>query len=236
MSADLRELEKEVENARDRLTTDLARLRSPSIWSELKDELKQEAVQAKDALVENVRSTARSKALEFVDDLKSKAAANPGAALLIGAGLAWRFIHRPPIATALIGAGLVNLLRTSKPDLHGDADRFGFAQERIKEQVSDLGRKAGDLASEAAQVVKERAEELATAAGEKAADLRARVPDFIGGTVPSRVTSLTSAAQESLIEADLRNSMLLGAAGVAVAAALGLAYQRRRNDLFPSDG
>jgi hypothetical protein len=46
-------------------------------------------------------------------DLMDRASANPSAALAIGAGLAWRFAHRPPIATLLVGVGLAGLLRTN---------------------------------------------------------------------------------------------------------------------------
>jgi len=230
----LSQLENDVEAARGRLAEDLSTLRSPTTWSEFSDGLKQEALQAKDALVEKVRSTVQSRATAFVEDLKTKAAANPGAALVIGAGLAWRFFQRPPIATALVGAGLFSLLRTRQPHLEPNEDRFAYAQQRLKQQAAEVGAKAGDLASEAAQVVKERASEVAASAAEKARDIRAGMPDFIGEADPARAGSeierITSATQEALSDVEVRNNLLLGAAGVAIAAAMGLAYQRRRED------
>jgi hypothetical protein len=230
----LGQLESDVERARARLADDLSALRSPTTWSEFSDGLKHEALQAKEALVEKVRSTVQSRATAFVEDLKTKAAANPGAALVIGAGLAWRFFQRPPIATALVGAGLFSLLRTSKPHLEPNEDRFAYAQERLKQQAAEVGAKAGDLASEAAQVVRERASEVAASAAETARDIRIGMSDFIGEVDQERSSSeverLTSAAQEALSDVEVRNNFLLGAAGVAIAAAIGLAYQRRRDD------
>ena len=77
---------------------------------------------AKDDLIDKAKSSAHTMFEEFVDDLKGKAAANPAAALAIAAGVAWQMIRRPPIASALVGLGLVSLWRTtptparSRPD------------------------------------------------------------------------------------------------------------------------
>ena len=46
---------------------------------------------------------AKDGAQRLFTELKDRAAANPVAALAIGAGLAWRLVHRPPIATLLVG-------------------------------------------------------------------------------------------------------------------------------------
>jgi hypothetical protein len=40
-------------------------------------------------------------------DLKARAAANPLALAAVAAGVGWRLFHRPPIATALVGLGLL---------------------------------------------------------------------------------------------------------------------------------
>jgi hypothetical protein len=222
----LSQLENDVESARARLAEDLSTLRSPNTWSEFSDGLKHEALQAKDALVEKVRSSVRSRATEFVEDLKTKAAANPGAALVIGAGLAWRFFQRPPIATALVGAGLYSLLRTPQPHVRPE-DRLAYAQERLKQQATDAAAKAGDFASEAAQ----RAGNLASDAAQKAGDFASEAAQVVKERAAERATSeverITSDVQEALGDVELRNNILLGAAGLAVAAAIGLSYQRR---------
>src|SRR4029450_14055418 len=81
-----------------KLASDLSILRSPQTYREFGAELK---------------SNAKSAVQRAIDDLKERAAANPSAALAIGAGLGWRLIKHPPIATALIGAGVLSLWRTT---------------------------------------------------------------------------------------------------------------------------
>ena len=69
--------------------------------------------ETKDELVDKTKEAAKDGAQRFLTELKERAAANPVAALAIGAGLAWRLVHRPPVATLLVGMGVVGLLRTS---------------------------------------------------------------------------------------------------------------------------
>jgi uncharacterized protein YjbJ (UPF0337 family) len=167
MDADLRQLEREAEAARAKLAADLAVLRSPSTYSEFGDGLKQEAMGAKNAVVDSVKSTAEN----WIDEIKAKAAANPGAALLIGAGVAWRLLQNPPIATALVGAGLFSLLRTSPQPGHrymSDDAYLEEAKHRLKEQASDLAISAREQAAGLALGAKERAAELAGSAKEGA--------------------------------------------------------------------
>ena len=90
----LRQFEGDVEMARAKLTGSLATLRSPDTLSAFTDDLKKEALDTKDALIGQAKAAAQSKVTELVEDLKAKAAANPAAALAIGAGLAWHFLRR----------------------------------------------------------------------------------------------------------------------------------------------
>ena len=106
------QLERDVEVARARFAEDLGRLRDPSTFSALKHDLLEEARQAKDDVVAKAKEAAKEGAEDLLGQLKEKAAANPAAALAIGAGLAWRIIHKPPIASLLVGIGLVSLWRT----------------------------------------------------------------------------------------------------------------------------
>src|SRR5215211_6433759 len=86
-------LEREVEQARTKLASDLATLRSPNTFSEFGGALKAEALEVKDDVIEKAKATAISTMHRITDDLKAKAAANPGAAVAIGAGLGWRLIR-----------------------------------------------------------------------------------------------------------------------------------------------
>jgi ElaB/YqjD/DUF883 family membrane-anchored ribosome-binding protein len=245
----LRELEGDIERARARLVADLSVLSSPVAYSEFKDDLKEEARDAFQGLVENV---------------KGRAAANPVATLAIGAGVAWRLLQHPPISTVLIGAGLLSLWKTIP--LYPNAqnpDYLSTAGTRLREQVGDFANTMGEQAADMAGRVTERATDMAGSVAEhasdvaqtvsekahdlrdKAQDLRVQASEAIGdgaaamaqrtettlkdvrrsvGDMSSRAISMTNRV---VGDTDTRDALLLGAAGLAVAAALGIAYQRR---------
>jgi uncharacterized protein YjbJ (UPF0337 family) len=196
-------------------------------------------------IVDHAKSTTRSALQGMVDDVKERAAANPAATLAIGAGIAWQLFRHPPIATALIGAGLFSLLRTPPVRMggNGTADYLSHAKERLKEQAADLAGEvkdqaaviAGDVKDDAlamAEALKEQSTELAGAAKEKVQQWGAGVEDVVRD-VPVQAASLAQAsrAAQSLTDQDNRDNLLLGAAGLAVVAALGVAYQRRNAEL-----
>jgi hypothetical protein len=245
----LRELEGDVERARPRLLAHLSVLSSPVSYSEFKEDLKEEARDTFQGIVENG---------------KRRAAANPVATLAIGAGVAWRLLQHPPISTALIGAGLLSSWRTVpvRPNAQNH-DYLLTARTRLREQVGDFATTVGEQAADLAEKVTERATDMAGNVAEhmgdlartvtekahdlrdKARDLRAQAFETIGdsaaamahrtdttfndarravGDISTRATSMTKRA---VGDADTRDALLLSAAGLAVAAALGIAYQRR---------
>ena len=281
--AELTALERDVEQARSRLASDLARLRSPATYSAFKDEL----VERKDDLVDSAKKSARETAQRVLDDLKKKAVANPAAVLAIGAGLAWRLIRHPPIASLLVGVGLVSLLRTSPSrsrqpymglydeDAAGSNDGgiaaraselAGSLKERVQEWGSDAGGIARDTvaqltdkaaatagrAAEAAQdtVTKladkaaamagrasEAAHDSATQLTEKAAAVADHASDAARETatqISSKASAVVGRASHALHDAmpeqEARDKLLLGTAALAVAAAVGIAYQRRNQE------
>src|SRR5215207_2417043 len=101
--------EREVEAARSKLAADLAILSSPATFSEFTNDLKADATDVKDEALAKAKSTVQG----IVDDIKARAAENPAAVLAIGAGIAWHLVRHPPITTALVGAGLYSLFKTS---------------------------------------------------------------------------------------------------------------------------
>ena len=242
MSDNLRKLEREVEIARSRLKSDLSVLTSPRTYASFKDDLKSEA---------------NSTLYSVVDGLKARAAANPAAALAIGAGLAWRAIEKPPIAAALIGAGLFSLFRTTPRESapFERRDYLAEGRERLKEQVSDFAGEirdgaadavsaatdhAGNLASAAADRMQEFAATAATKAKEHASSVSHLTSDAMSDAtewaedVPARagyvIQKASRAVEGAISDDDTRDKILLGAAGIAVAAALGIAFQRSMND------
>ena len=261
----LHDHERDVEVARSKLTHDLAILRSPKTFADFSDDLKHDALDTTDALLDKAKSAAQSTASGLLEDLKAKAAANPAAALAIGAGIGWRLFRHPPIATALIGLGLFSLLRTnaSRPTNGHQPDYWAQGQQRLKEQGLEAVSKATDAVAEAQEAASAKAADLVEAAKEKlgqwgddtqaalgtfksrvqteagdAADAARRVghdlQDQIMGasaqvadTTKKLFQDAVASGSKVLADDNSRNNLYLGLAGVAVAAALGIAYQKR---------
>lgn len=230
----MRELERDVEEARERLLSHLSVLSSPAAYSEFKQDLKDEA-----------RFTLRG----ILDDVKGRAAANPAATLAVGAGLAWRLLRQPPISAALIGAGLYSLWRTTPAPTQGrDLDYLSTAKTRLGEQMSDLATTVGQQTAQMAETVTENASQFAEAAKEKmqewgsqaSEEIAHRTASVTGRTAHAfdeasraagRIPSNAGYINKVISNSEGRDTLLLGAAGLAVAAALGIAYQRR--DMSP---
>jgi hypothetical protein len=249
-AADLNALERDVEAARARFADDLARLRSPANLARFKDDLWAEARETKDELLGKGKQAAKDAAQRLLTELKERAAANPASALAIGAGLAWRLFNRPPIATALVGIGLYGLLRTT-PSLRSSRPYMGVYDEDPRPEYRDDSSVAAQTAK-LGEVAKRKVEEWSTQAGEtarqaatqivdKAASVTDQATDALRDAVDAArdtateiadtTASVAERASERLHDAmpsrDDRDTYLLGAAALAVAAALGIAYQRK---------
>jgi hypothetical protein len=225
-AAELNALEREVELTRARFASDLARLRSPHNLAEFKEDLWAHARETKDGVLAEV---------------KARAAANPLAVAALAAGVAWRLFHRPPIATLLVGLGLVGLLRTSptQADYANAEDLFdpeewrsrasGFA-DAAKQRVQDWSAQASQAAREAKTQVAETAASMAERASDALHDAADTARDRVT-RLADDATSFSDQASARLHAAmpdrDDRDNYLLGAAALAVAAAVGIAFQRR---------
>jgi hypothetical protein len=256
MQDKLHQCEHDVQVARAKLADDLATLGDPTTLESFTRSLKRTALDTKDELVGRAKENVRSTATSVVEDLKARAAANPAAALTIGAGLAWQFLRNPPIATVLIGTGLYSLFRTHGPHVP-EGSFVQHAKARLGEQASELTESAADLASGATKAMAGRVGEIAESAknnvrafadetkatvtnagaavkvkAESASDTTRRlmhdVRDGIGN-VAYAVQDLTEdeRAMNPAPPGEARDKILLGIAGLAVAAALGMAVQKR---------
>ena len=238
--AELDALERDVERARAKFVSDLARLRSPDTISNFKEDLWTEARQTKDELVQKTTEAAKDGAHRIFNSLKNRAIANPAAALAIGAGLSWRLAHRPPIASLLVGVGLISLLRTahSQQNGHGDeteivsqAQEFAdSARQKMQEwshnasdvvqqsmtQLTDGAASVGKQASSVVQGGSTAVRETATQIADKAAELTQHAAEVMREVAPDQ---------------EARDNLLLGAAALAVTAAIGITYQRRAHAL-----
>jgi gas vesicle protein len=248
-AAELNALERDVEQARARFADDLARLRSPANFARLKQDLWADVRDTKDEVVDKAKDAAQDGAQRLVAELKARATANPLATIAIGAGLAWRLVHRPPIATVLVGLGLIGLARTapsqraSHPYMElidedpilqrrgGDlTSHVESLADAAKEKVQDWSAQAGDALRETAGEIAEKAASVAESASDAllgarhaARETAAEIADKAG----SVATRVSQTVRDAVPDRDDRDTYLLAAAAVAVAAAVGIAYQRR---------
>lgn len=233
----LLEREREVERSRAKLTQDLAVLCSPDTFASFTDDLKQEALDTKDA---------------FWQELKARAAANPAAVIAIGAGVAWRVVQRPPIATALIGVGLYSLWQTDAKPSTGDISYTQQSLQALKEQAGEFVSAAADIADHAQEAVSAKVSEALDATKDK-------IPgwaDNVGGALGSASASVKSGSKavrrtqhdlrdqmqyvasvaiEKVRDEGTRNKLLLGVAGVAITVALGIACQKRISEMLEEE-
>ena len=229
-AAELNALEREVELTRAKFANDLARLRSPHNIAEFKEDLWATARETKDGIVA---------------DLKARAAANPAAVAALAAGVAWRLFHRPPIATLLVGLGVFGLLRTSPSQAdYAKAEEF-FDPEEWSSRASDVAdaakQKVQDWGAQASQVVREAKTQVA----KTAVSMAERASDALrdaGDTARDRVTRLADDAASvsdqasarlhaAMPDRDDRDTLLFGAAALAVTAAVGIVFQRRAHEV-----
>jgi hypothetical protein len=156
--------------------------------------------------------------------------------------VAWRLFHRPPIATALVGLGLFSLLRTSpeRTDLETWIDRYA------EDPVGELRSRAGEFADAAKQKVKDLSEQASQAAGEatkelneRAAATTERATETLREASDAARDRVTRIADDALSASDRasatvraampdhedRDTLLFGAAALAVSAAVGIAFQ-----------
>lgn len=249
----LSQLERDVEGARAKLARDLSTLRSPQTTGQFTDALMQEAISVKDAVLDKTKASVKSSVESLLEDIKARAAANPAAALAIGTGIAWRLLRNPPIATALVGAGLLSLFRTSPARLSdaSSEDYLSVAKTRLVEQVSEVAEEAKEKAAAVGGSIAEKTTETATDLKGRFSELAEQATSFAREAVESAAGSANAMWSDTrdsanamwneqsgrlggmaspIGDVEARDKLLLGAAGVAVITALGIALQRRGPD------
>jgi hypothetical protein len=235
---DLDQLERDLQETRERLARDLDRLRSTETISGFKADILAQVSETKDDLVGKAKASVTAGVQDLWDEVKARAAANPAAALALGAGLAWRLLQRPPIASALVGLGLINLWRTNPQnpapgadlaarsaelfktarakaevagaDLHARTEQIRSAASEFMESTAEVAGDALESSQNAIKTIRRRGEEMIPIAADSA---RAAM---------DRMVELSPSVKE-------RDQILLGAAALALAAAVGVAAQRRFN-------
>jgi hypothetical protein len=224
--AELDRLEGEVRDARRRLKSDLEILRAPETFSSFKEEVLGEARQSRDDIVANVKEAATDRVERFIAEIKERAAANPVAVGAIAAGVAWRVLRNPPITTMLVGYGLISLWRTQPGQSAPGAKTVYRAADmalEAKEQVEQWGSEAGDAIARATDVVVPAVTETVQRWSADAGEAFSQAST----SAQSLVASGSQSLQHIVMDKQERDKVLLGAAAVALTAALGLACLRR---------
>jgi hypothetical protein len=217
-SVELDALEREVEAARAKFAADVGRLRDQRNYRLLKDDLLAEAKQTKDELLD--KSAASDAAQNLLQQVKAKAIANPAAAAAIGTGLAWRLLRHPPIASILVGVGLLSLWRTTPPEparslkdtVRGWVEG---AADDLQERASDVGRRVADQVQDLTEQARATVQDAQDAVEHAAEGTRAQAE------------KAASTMQDAFADPQTRDNVLLGAAALAIAGAVGISYQRR---------
>lgn len=238
--AELEQLEREAEQARSRLLGGLERLRSNDQLAEIKQRVTADVSQAKSELIGNAKSAVRDRADGALSEIKARIAANPAAALAIGAGIAWRLYRHPPVTSVLVGAGLMSLLRTD-PDRPGmgagmaarASDFAGSARHRVEDwrarqssgREGDGSESVGERIGALAETARERVTEFASEARDTATDAMTEARRAADRWTASGRRAVSGAMPDSD-----RDRVLMGAAAFAIAAAVGIAAQRRANE------
>jgi len=249
---ELDQLERDVEIARKRFGRDLERLRSPETLSQFKEDVATDAQGLRNEITLNTKAAANTTISHFLEDIKERAAANPTAALAIGAGLAWRLATHPPIASILIGYGVISLMRTPQhlpqSDIVTRAEELATTMKHKVEQWSAQAPDAGEFVDQ----MKDSLAELSTMAEQTAAQFADAAKaaarsgsdtvahalqsgsDTVGQALRTSSDTLTHALRRgsntighALPNGEERDKYLLGAATLALAGAVGIAYQRR---------
>jgi hypothetical protein len=225
--SDLDVLERDVETARDRLASDIARWRDPATMSDFKDTVIRKATSLKDELVREASDTATDTAEGLWSDMKRRASANPWAALAIGAGLTWHLVRHPPISSVLIGFGLISLLRTNRSS----------APAPIVTTAVEYAGTAADWAETASSKVQEWGKDLGVHAeaalgqAEEALGRAEQTLDQVWRTTSRAATRASEIGQRAVRDTDTRDGLLLGAAVLGVGGALFFAIRGKGEDI-----
>jgi hypothetical protein len=228
--SELNRFESEVEQARARLTSDLDRLRDPDMVSTFRTDLMREVSGTKDEWVDKAKNATRDGARRVLEDLKDRAAANPLAAAAIGAGVLWHLARHPPITTLMVGVGVFGLMRTNPEQPSAIIDRVGEIAGSVQEHATEWGSDArdasarvGEMASAMSAQIRNQVGERVALAGEVAQEATA---SFASGA--GELAQRTKRVVDDIVpNGEGRDTLLLGGAMVAIAAAVGIAFQRR---------
>ncbi|MBV9826492.1 MAG: hypothetical protein JO001_12605 [Alphaproteobacteria bacterium] len=253
--AELDRLEREVQQARQRLKNDLEVLRAPSTFPDFKEAAVSEARQYGEDTIAKIKSGATSWSEHFIAELKERAVSNPVAVAAIAAGIGWHILRKPPVTTLLVGYGVYSLINTQAGRLApGAATVYDATDAAIaaKEKIEQWSQDVGETVSHARDVLVPRLTDTITRLTESASDtiagasgkihavasggyqsaqkLNAVVGENAGEAVNTLKTMASQRVQNirSIVpDEPERAQALLAAAAIALTTAIGCAWFRR---------
>ena len=231
MAASLDQLEREVEHARAQFASDIAQLRDPGAIAAAKEELLTQALGYKDEALGRARNTASAAAQNFFADLRLRVEQNPTAALVIGAGLAWRLFRHPPIASLLVAAGVASLVNTKRP-ISGSptptSDAILSARDAAVDRASRIASSVQTASREVQDQTNRARQKVAQTASLLSAQTAATADQAISQSAAASAEAIDYAADaaERTRRQVRENPAYFGVAALAVGAALGLAMNR----------
>jgi hypothetical protein len=246
--ASLHDHEIEVEQSRAKLTQDLAVLCSSETFAAFTDDLKKEAFDTRDALWEKIKARAASNPAAVIAIGTGLAwrlfQKPPIASALIGVGLFSLWKTTPKTAYDATGRRLdyMQHSRESLKEQAGQAfaaaaDVADKAQEtvtakgaevwesakgKMQEWQDGAGRVVGDTTSKLKSSGESILEKVKSSGDDLLEDMHAKERHL-----RDQMGDLAASATQKLQDDDARNNLLLGIAGAAIAAALGIACQKR---------
>ncbi len=246
--ASLHDREIDVEQSRAKLTKDLATLCSAKTLSAFTDDLKKEALDTKDALWEKIKARAASNPAAVVAIGTGLAwrifQRPPISSALIGVGLFSLWKTTPRMAYDATGRRL-DYIQHSKESLKEQAGQAFAVAANVADKAQEAATAKGTEVWESAKVkVQEWQDDASRVVDDTAAKLKSSGENVLnkvrssGGDLlkdlhakehhlRDQMQHVADNAAEKLRDDDTRNNLLLGIAGAAIAAALGIACQKR---------
>jgi ElaB/YqjD/DUF883 family membrane-anchored ribosome-binding protein len=240
---DLNALERDVEEARRRLALDLAQLRHPETMSTAKEEF----ASYRDDAIQQARDRATGAAQTWLEEARARVENNPVAALLVGAGVGWKLLRDPPIASLLFVAGVASLVRThpAPGSRTPTTDRMRAARETALEQaraaslaaqegarqastqlrtVTEQARATGERFGAQATVLLEETRVQVAGLTDQAALVAARAAEYADDHAP-----WASDLAERARAQTKANPLLMGGGALALGAVVGYLTRTRRS-------
>lgn len=243
---DLEQTRAQIEQTRSEMSTTIdaiqEKLSPQNIAQQAKDTVREATVGRAQEMVSNVGDTATdlvnnagSSAKGFGSTLIETVKGNPVPAALAGIGLGWLFMSGRKQSSGGSSGGYSNQYGSNLPGYNpGYSGQYGYYSEQqsggsslgdrmsgAQGKVSDLAGQAQDKASNVAGQVQGTAGQIAGQAQDTASQAAGQVQDTAGqlaGTAQYGVQRAQSAFQQALSS----NPLAVGAAAIAVGAAIGL--------------